>query len=66
MPELFENNDVIEEETEDDIDSHIIPTLFPSKLLDICLNKVQEMVFITGVRVEGRARRETDTQNSQL
>ena len=66
MPELFENNDVIEEETEDDIDSHIIPTLFPAKLLDICLNKVQEMVFITGVRVEGRARRETENQNSQL
>ena len=45
---------------EDDPDSHTIPSLFPTRLLDSCLAKVQEMIFITGVRAEAEAREELE------
>ena len=35
-----------------------IPNLFPNKLLDGCLNKVQEMVRETGIRAEMKAEKE--------
>ena len=35
-----------------------IPNLFPMKLLDSCLNKVQEMVRQTGQRVEIKAEKQ--------
>ena len=35
-----------------------IPNLFPMKLLDSCLNKVQEMVRHTGERVEVKAEKQ--------
>jgi len=47
MPEYSESD----EET-------TIPNLFPSKLLDSCLNKVQEMVRLAGERVELKAERQ--------
>ena len=53
MPEYFEDQDDHEDV---DVDSHTIPNLFPARLLDSCLNKVQQMVFNTGVKVEAEAR----------
>ena len=60
MPEYFdaEADHVVTEE--DDPDSHTIPSLFPTRLLDSCLAKVQEMIFIAGVRAEAEAREELE------
>ena len=56
MPEYFDAEaDPVETE---DPDSHTIPSLFPTRLLDSCLAKVQEMIFTTGVRAEAEAREE--------
>ena len=33
-----------------------LPTLFPSKLLDCCLETVQRMVLMAGTRTERRAK----------
>ena len=56
MPEYYEAEaDPVETE-----DSHTIPSLFPTRLLDSCLAKVQEMIFTTGVRAEAEAREELE------
>ena len=56
MPE-YEDQD--QEELEEQQEAgHCIPTLFPARLLDSCLAKVQGMVYTTGVEVEARARTE--------
>ncbi len=61
MPEYFDAEaDHVVTEEEDDPDSHTIPSLFPTRLLDSCLAKVQEMIFITGVRAEAEAREELE------
>ena len=54
MPE-YQDQDQLEEEQEA---GHCIPTLFPARLLDSCLAKVQGLVYTTGVQVEARARTE--------
>lgn len=41
-----------------DVGSGPIPSLFPDKLVDLCLGKVLYMVKSTGAKVEGRADRE--------
>ena len=56
MPE-YEDQDQEELEEEQEA-GHCIPTLFPARLLDSCLAKVQGMVYTTGVEVEARARTE--------
>ena len=58
MPEYFDQ-DADDDHDDPDNDTHTIPNLFPAKLVDTCLTKVQDMVFRTGVRVEDRARRES-------
>ena len=56
MPE-YEDQD--QEELEEQQEAgHCIPTLFPARLLDSCLAKVQGMVYTTGLEVEARARTE--------
>ena len=56
MPE-YQDQD--QEELEEQQEAgHCIPTLFPARLLDSCLAKVQGMVYTTGVEVEARARTE--------
>jgi len=50
MPEYSESD----EET-------TIPNLFPARLLDTCLSKVQGMVRVAGERVEIKAKREAET-----
>ena len=49
-----------EEEAEEVSDDLSLPSLFPSKLLDSCLAKVQQMVLTTGLRVEQRAGQELE------
>ena len=60
MPEYYdaEADPVMAEE--EDPDSHTIPSLFPTRLLDSCLAKVQAMIFTTGVRAEAEARAELE------
>ena len=56
MPEYHDQD---QEEVEEQQEAgHCIPTLFPARLLDSCLAKVQGMVYTTGVEVEARARTE--------
>ena len=56
MPEYHDQD---QEELEEQQEAgHCIPTLFPARLLDSCLAKVQGMVYTTGVEVEARARTE--------
>ena len=55
MPEYQDQE--VEEEQEQEA-GHCIPTLFPARLLDSCLAKVQGLVYTTGVQVEARARTE--------
>ena len=56
MPEYHDQD---QEELEEQQEAgHCIPTLFPARLLDSCLAKVQGMVYTTGVTVEARARTE--------
>ena len=55
MPEYHDQD---QEEEEQQEAGHCIPTLFPARLLDSCLAKVQGMVYTTGVEVEARARTE--------
>ena len=57
MPEYAEEEG--EEMTEGDLS---LPSLFPSKLLDSCLAKVQQMVLTTGLRVEQLAVLELERQ----
>ena len=59
MPEYYDE-DPVETSEEEDPDSHTIPSLFPTRLLDSCLSKVQEMIFTTGVRAEAEAREELE------
>lgn len=59
MPEYFDDQD---DQEEVDVDSHTIPNLFPTRLLDSCLNQVQQMVFNTGVKVEAEARVHTQEE----
>ena len=49
-----------EEEADEVSDDLSLPSLFPSKLLDSCLAKVQQMVLTTGLRVEQRAGQELE------
>ena len=59
MPEYYDE-DPVETSEEEAPDSHTIPSLFPTRLLDSCLSKVQEMIFTTGVRAEAEAREELE------
>ena len=59
MPEYYDE-DPVETTEEEDPDSHTIPSLFPTRLLDSCLSKVQEMIFTTGVRAEAEAKEELE------
>ena len=64
MPEYLDAEAGVTEDVED-VDSHTIPSLFPTRLLDSCLAKVQEMVFITGIRAEAEARDELEEMREE-
>ena len=59
MPEYQDQDQDQDQELEEEQEAgHCIPTLFPARLLDSCLAKVQGLVYTTGVEVEARARTE--------